>query len=136
MNIEITNVVKELVDDFGKSYCVATVLSADVYLDAKAFGYFHAAWKNSEPSNLNLVVHVLTDNESTAAVIIEVNVNTGVVSIAEESTGYYDEEWCLQNNVIFKSDVNNYTKANLAVDVGKALLCIVPDIVKVLNRNA
>ena len=128
MKVEFTNVEKEVSDSIGDENYLGTIISGDVYLDDEPFGYFHILWCRSTDKEINVVVHAITSETETMAVILEGVEGSDSLKVISTPTKYYDAEWCSFNNVVFENEYRDYTKTEKSVYVGNLVYSQLEDI--------
>ena len=118
MEVEFTNIEKEVSDSIGEDDQLGTIISGDVYLDSEQFGFFHLVWCRSTDKGINVVVHAITTDSESTAVILEGTEDSDKLEVASGPTKYYDSGWCDSSNVVFNSEYRDYSKTETAASIG------------------
>jgi len=132
MEIELFNQSSDICDDFDGINGFVVTTEADIYLDNKAFGYYHAAWPEHSSERVDLVIYVVEENhnnkyESKVAIAFSYNLQTKIIEHAKQSNFIYNKEWCQENEVLEPDEIQFYSRA-------KQVKEIVPNILK-LDKN-
>jgi len=123
MNITLVNKESDICDDFENIEGLVCLSSADIFINDSGFGSYHAAWRVDSPEHVEVVVKVFTATEQIELSVVRAyQLLNGQFVATDACSLYADPEWRDQNNVVPEDEIQNYTKAQDAINLADFII--------------